>query len=541
MIFMKMFSFIVLLLATIISNPFASFDLVHGASISTICNETLYPDLCNSLIATQPQATTLDQTTLNVRGTSLDVTLAQALRGHSLVSKMDVTLLNVQGKAAWDDCVQLYEDTIELVNRSLKSSNNNNDAQTWLSAAFANQQTCLNGFHDFNLESVVQTLPLFSIHQDISKYLSNSLAINKATKMVSSSSSSVELTNSRGRKLLSHGGAFPEWVSPTDRKLLRSASGAVKADIVVAHDGSGNFRTIREALVAVKKRAGKRIVIYVKRGVYKENVEINKSMKNLMFIGDGIDATIVTGNKNVQDGSTTFRSATFAVSGDGFIARDMTFENTAGPHKHQAVALRSSADFSVFYSCSFKGYQDTLYVHSQRQFYRDCDIHGTIDFIFGDASAILQNCNIYIRKPMSNQKNTVTAQGRADPNENTGIIIHNSHVTAASDFRDHQGSIKSYLGRPWKQYSRTVFMKCVLDGVIDRQGWVPWSGHFALKTLYYGEYMNSGAGAATRGRVKWGGYHVITSPIVASKFSVGNFLAGDSWIPTTGVPFTSGL
>ncbi|CBI26863.3 unnamed protein product, partial [Vitis vinifera] len=146
-----------------------------------------------------------------------------------------------------------------------------------------------------------------------------------------------------------------------------------------------------------------------------------------MIIGDGKDATIVTGNKNVQDGSTTFRSATFAVSGHGFIARDMTFENTAGPEKHQAVALRSSSDGSVFYGCSFKGYQDTLYVHTQRQFYRSCDVYGTVDFIFGDAVAVLQNCNIYVRRPMSNQANVITAQGRSDQNENTGISIHNSH------------------------------------------------------------------------------------------------------------------
>ncbi|KAK4400070.1 Pectinesterase 2 [Sesamum angolense] len=230
-----------------------------------------------------------------------------------------------------------------------------------------------------------------------------------------------------------------------------------------------------------------------------------------------------------------------AVSGDGFIARDMTFENTAGAHKHQAVALRSGSDFSIFYRCSFKGYQDTLYVHSQRQFYRDCDIYGTIDFIFGDAVAVLQNCNIYVRKPMPNQKNTVTAQGRSDPNENTGIIIHNSYVRAFSDLRPVQDSYRSYLGRPWRKYSRTVFMKCTIEGLIDPAGWLPWSGTFGLSTLYYGEYMNTGSGASTNGRVKWPGFHVITSPAEAGKFSVGKFLAGESWITAAGVPFTAGL
>lgn len=100
------------------------------------------------------------------------------------------------------------------------------------------------------------------------------------------------------------------------------------------------------------------------------------------------------------------------VSADGFWARDMTFENTAGPHKHQAVALRVSSDLSIFYRCSFKGYQDTLLVHSLRQFYRDCHIYGTIDFIFGDASAVFQNCDIFVKRPMDSQSNMITAQGR---------------------------------------------------------------------------------------------------------------------------------
>lgn len=142
---------------------------------------------------------------------------------------------------------------------------------------------------------------------------------------------------------------------------------------------------------------------------------------------------------------------------------------------------------------------------------------------------------------MSNQVNTVTAQSRTDPNENTGIVIHNSRITAAQDLRPVQGSFKTYMGRPWKQYSRTVIMKSNLDGLITPAGWYPWSGSFALSTLYYGEYMNSGAGAGTGGRVNWPGYRVITSAVEAGKFTVGNFLAGDSWIRGTGVPFTAGL
>lgn len=204
------------------------------------------------------------------------------------------------------------------------------------------------------------------------------------------------------------------------------------------------------------------------------------------------------------------------------------------------MALRSGSDLSVFYKCSFEGYQDTLYAHSDRQFYRECDIYGTVDFIFGNAAVVFQNCNIYARNP-PNKTNTITAQGRIDANQNTGIIIHNSRVTAASDLRPVQGSVRTYLGRPWKQYSRTVFMKTYLDSLINPAGWMEWDGNFALNTLYYAEYMNTGPGSSTSNRVKWGGYRVLTSASEASGFIVSNFLAGNSWLPASGVPFTSGL
>ncbi|KAM0964443.1 hypothetical protein ACFX2C_020490 [Malus domestica] len=173
---------------------------------------------------------------------------------------------------------------------------------------------------------------------------------------------------------------------------------------------------------------------------------------NITFIGDGIDKTIVTGNRNKDDGWDTFRTATFGVGGDGFMAQDMTFENTAGPEKHQAVAMRCSTNQLVCYRCSFKGYQDTLYVNAKSQFYRDCDIYGTIYFIFGNAIVVFQNCNIYVRKPMKDQVNVAIAQSRKQPDESTGIVIHNCHVTTAEDLRPVQRSFRTYLGQPWWVY-----------------------------------------------------------------------------------------
>ncbi|XP_042499333.1 pectinesterase-like [Macadamia integrifolia] len=491
------------------------------------CTQTPYPQVCDSFISSNPLAAS--KGFLDV---ALTVTLNQAQLAHSLISAIDLSSFDEPAKAAWADCVELHDDTINQLNRVLLS-NSWEDTQTWLSAAVANEETCKNGFMELNSASYLSSLP--SMLSNFSKLLSNSLAINNQAASASTLSSK---PSSGGRRLLS--GGFPAWVSAGDRKLLKSSTSASQANIVVAADGSGNYKTISEALSASSKlRSGtSRFVIYVKKGTYKENLQITQS--NIMLLGDGIDTTIVTGSKNVQDGSTTFRSATVAAVGDNFIAKGMTFQNTAGPQKSQAVAFRSGSDLSVYYQCSFEGYQDTLYVYSQRQFYRNCDIYGTVDFIFGDAVVVLQNCNIYPRKPLSGQENTVTAQGRSDPNENTGISIHDCQITAASDLKSVQSSVKTYLGRPWKEYSRTVVMKTYLDSLIDPAGWLEWSGNFALSTLYYGEYVNTGPGSSTSGRVNWKGYHIMSTSD-AQGFTVANFLGGGSWISSAGVPYTSGL
>lgn len=230
-----------------------------------------------------------------------------------------------------------------------------------------------------------------------------------------------------------------------------------------------------------------------------------------------------------------------AASGAGFIARDMTFENTAGPEKHQAVALRIQADHAVVYHCSIVGYQDSCYVHSNRQFFRECDIYGTVDFIFGNAAVVFQKCNIYARKPMAQQKNTITAQNRKDPNQNTGISIHDCRILPTPELEAAKGSYPTYLGRPWKSYARTVYMLSFMGDHIHPRGWLEWNGNFALDTLYYGEYMNNGPGAGVGQRVRWRGYRVITSTVEASRFTVGQFIAGTSWLPSTGVAFVAGL
>ena len=226
--------------------------------------------------------------------------------------------------------------------------------------------------------------------------------------------------------------------------------------------------------------------------------------------------------------------------GNGFWARDITFRNTTGPEKEQAVAMRVSSNHSIFYRCSFEAYQDNLYVESNLQFYHNCQIQGTIDFIFGDAAVVFQKCDIYLRKPMKGQSNMITAQGRWFPQDHTGIAIQMSRVLPSPEFQDVKGSYHSFLGRPWKEYSRTVCFQTYLDEFIDPKGWAVWNGSFALSTLFYGEYNNSGGEASTKNRVKWKTFHVLNTQQVM-KFTVSRFISEDDWIPESGVPFSPGL
>lgn len=219
---------------------------------------------------------------------------------------------------------------------------------------------------------------------------------------------------------------------------------------------------------------------------------------------------------------------------------EMGFENTAGAEKHQAVALRVQSDRSVFYNCHMDGYQDTLYVHAKRQFYRNCTISGTIDFVFGDAASVFQNCHLVVRKPLDNQKTIVTAQGRKDRHEPTGIVLHNCTISADPAYAPFTNKLKAYLGRPWKEQSRTLIMQSYIDELISPDGWLPWEGDFGLRTCFYGEYDNRGPGSATEHRVTWKGIKHIDYNR-AMRYTVERFIQGSDWLPSTGVPYAAGL
>ncbi|KAK9228958.1 hypothetical protein WN944_021915 [Citrus x changshan-huyou] len=520
----------------------------HHAILKSSCSSTRYPDLCFSAIAAVPEASKKVTSQKDVIEMSLNITTTAVEHNYFGIQKLlKRTNLTKREKVALHDCLETIDETLDELHKAVEDleqypnkkslSQHADDLKTLMSAAMTNQGTCLDGFsHDDANKHVRDALSDGQVH--VEKMCSNALAMIKNM----TDTDMMIMRTSNNRKLTEETSTvdgWPAWLSPGDRRLLQSSS--VTPNAVVAADGSGNFKTVAAAVAAAPQGGTKRYIIRIKAGVYRENVEVTKKHKNIMFIGDGRTRTIITGSRNVVDGSTTFKSATVAVVGEGFLARDITFQNTAGPSKHQAVALRVGADLSAFYNCDMLAYQDTLYVHSNRQFFVNCLIAGTVDFIFGNAAAVLQNCDIHARKPNSGQKNMVTAQGRADPNQNTGIVIQKSRIGATSDLKPVQGSFPTYLGRPWKEYSRTVIMQSSITDVIHPAGWHEWDGNFALNTLFYGEHQNAGAGAGTSGRVKWKGFRVITSATEAQAFTPGSFIAGSSWLGSTGFPFSLGL
>ncbi|KAK7347928.1 hypothetical protein VNO80_22471 [Phaseolus coccineus] len=479
------------------------------------------------------------------------VKLAEEEVSKAFNKTLSVKFDTEEEKGAFEDCQKLFEDAkddiatsiSELSKTELKNiSDKTPDLNSWLSAVISFQQTCLDGFPEGNVKT-----DLHNLMNDSKEFVSNSLAILSQVASALSTLQNISAP-SHGRSLLSSNSpaasldktdGFPSWINQEDRRILKAVDNKPAPNVTVAKDGSGNFKTISECLNALPQNFEGRYVIYVKEGIYDEPVKITKKMQNITMYGDGSQKTIVTGNKNFRDGVRTFLTASFVVEGDGFIGMAMGFRNTAGPDGHQAVAARVQADRAVFANCRFEGYQDTLYTQAHRQFYRSCIVTGTIDFIFGDAAVVLQNCILIIRKPLDNQQNMVTAQGREDKQQATGIVLQKCTIKADDDLLTVKEKIRSYLGRPWKQYSRTVVMESEISDIIHPDGWTAWNGDFALKTLYYAEYGNTGAGASTTARIKWPGYRVINKE-EATMFTPGSFLRG-SWVQGTGVPSTQGF
>ena len=516
-------------------------------TVASICSQTDYKRACvNSLdaVANNQSATPKDFIKAAIQVTIQEVKAAVEKTGT--IGKAANDPLQ---KMAVEDCKDLLQFAIDELQASFSMVGDSNlhtigdreaELKNWLSAVISYQQSCIDGFTQPELKSAISNGLL-----NATQLTDNALAIVSAISQILSAFNLPVNTTASSRRLLDtsevDNNGYPEWFSAADRKLLATNNGQMNPNAVVAKDGSGHYKTIAAALAAYPKNLRGRYVIYIKAGIYDEYITVTKDQVNVLMYGDGPRKTIVTGRKCNRDGVSTYQSASFSAVGTGFIAKSMGFQNTAGPEGHQAVALRSQSDMSAFYNCRMDGYQDTLYAQTHRQFYRNCVISGTVDFIFGDSSTVIQNCLIIARKPMDNQQNTVTAHGRSNKRETTGLVIQNCRIVPEQKLQPMRFKIPTYLGRPWKEYSRTVIMETTLADFVQPAGWLPWAGNFALDTCYYAEYANRGPGAKTDKRVRWKGYHVITNRNEALQFTAGPFIQGNQWLKFTGAPHFLGL
>ena len=289
-----------------------------------------------------------------------------------------------------------------------------------------------------------------------------------------------------------------------------------KADLIVAADGSGTVRTVQDAIDRVPENNKKRFVIFIKKGIYNQQVRIPASKPYISLIGESADTTKLTFNLSNKDAGSTSASYSFYVGGHDFYAENLTFENSFGQGS-QAVAVLTEADRIVFKNCRFLGWQDTLYAKNGRQYFENCRIEGHVDFIFGQAAAVFENCAIH-----SKGDGYIAAPMRFAADEKSGFVFINSKLTGENTTKG------VYLGRPWRDYGRTVYLNTTMDAHIRPEGWHHWLPE-REKTAYFAEYNSTGAGAKMSERVKW--IHQLSKD-EARAFETEIFLKGkDNWNP----------
>ena len=302
-------------------------------------------------------------------------------------------------------------------------------------------------------------------------------------------------------------------------------------NITVAQDGSGNYKTIQEAVNSVRDLSQERVTIHIKAGIYREKLVIPSWKTNIALVGESSANTIITNNdfsgKDYPGGKdarglnkySTFTSYTVLVEGDDFYAEHLTIENTAG-RVGQAVALHVEGDRAVVRDCRILGNQDTLYTATSRsrQYYENCHIEGTTDFIFGEATVIFQSCTV---KSLVNSYVTAASTTRV---QQFGYVFFDCKLIADTAAK------KVFLGRPWRPYAKTVFIRCELGDHIVPEGWNPWKGDAMFpdkeKTALYAEFENTGPGAVSKGRVSWSKQ---LSKKEAKQYTVHNIFKG--WTP----------
>jgi pectinesterase len=287
----------------------------------------------------------------------------------------------------------------------------------------------------------------------------------------------------------------------------------------VAKDGSGDYKYIQDAIDAMRVYPLAPVTLYIKNGIYNEKIVLPSDNTDVTFIGESVEKTIINFNDYSGRGKlNTFTSYTAKISGNRFTAENITFQNSAGP-VGQALALYVDADKAVFKNCRFLGNQDTIFASGEnsRQLFTGCYIEGTTDFIFGPATAVFQNCTIRCKA------NSFITAANTTAGKKFGFVFLDCKIVTDTNVN------KLYLGRPWRAWSKTVFIRCELPKVIAPEGWNNWGNPENEKTAYYAEYKNTGNDADHTQRVSWS---KLLTDKEAKEYSLENiFLSGNPGLP----------
>ncbi len=298
---------------------------------------------------------------------------------------------------------------------------------------------------------------------------------------------------------------------------------ATQTDITVALDGTGKFKSVQDAIMSVPAgSASNPVVIHIKPGIYKELIYVQHEKRFFHLVGENAANTILTFNLNANiEGPNgkpigTFRTPSTVIDADDFTAENLTFENSAGP-VGQALAIRVDGDRAVFRRCRFLGWQDTMFLNRGRQYFEDCYIAGHVDFIFGAATAFFERCHIHCLK-----NGYITAASTYDYHP-YGFVFSNCKITGEA------ADVKTYLGRPWRDYSAVIYLNTEMSDVVRPVGWNNWDLPAREKTSRYAEFNSKGAGANSRERVSWSRQLTKSE---AKKITVMSVLSGDDgWRP----------
>lgn len=310
---------------------------------------------------------------------------------------------------------------------------------------------------------------------------------------------------------------YPAWAIKNGLKVSSTEAPAKKNDnvvLTVALDGSGDFTKIQDAIYAAPAFPYEKVTIKIKNGTYNEKVRVPQWNTHLTFIGESKENTIIAFDDNFSKinlgRNSTFYTYTVLVEGDDFSATNLTIKNTSGDHG-QGIALSVVANRAKITNCTISGNQDTLYLsgNGTKQYFKDCYIEGTTDFIFGSATVLFENCTIH-----SIKSSYITA---ASTPQGTpfGFVFKDCKLTA-----DPQATAV-YLGRPWRIYAKTVYINCDLGKHIRAEGWENWSKPDAEKNAFYAEYNCKGEGFQPSKRVGWS--HQLKGS-EAQKYSIENIL-----------------